>query len=123
MEYHLEWSTELQALERKFLTEIEDLENQFFPSHAPTFTRIIEKKVEFLKEVLNTIETNPKITIRELAQLVDQKLEKEEKALKNAKTVFETDKIFDSVRILGWIKYLIIECNGRVPREDDIEEN
>jgi hypothetical protein len=122
MEYHLEWSTELQALERKFLTEIEDLENQFFSSHAPTFTRIIEKKIEFLKEVLRTIETNPKITIRELAQLVDEKLEKEERALKNAKSVFKTDEIFDSVRILGWIKYLIIEYNGRVPREDDTEE-
>jgi hypothetical protein len=123
MEYHLEWSNELQTLERKFLTEIEDLENQFFPSHAPRFIRIIEKKIAFLKEVLSTIETNPKITIRELAQLVDQKLEKEEMALKNAKSVFETDKIFDSVRILGWIKYLIIEKNGRVPREDDQEED
>jgi hypothetical protein len=44
MEYHLEWSTELQALERKFLAEIGDLEKQFHPDHAPTFTRIIEKK-------------------------------------------------------------------------------
>jgi hypothetical protein len=122
MEYHLEWSTELQALERKFLTEIEDLEKQFFPSHAPTFTRIIEKKIGFLKEVLSRIETNPKITIRELAELVDQKLENEERALKHAKSVFETDKIFDSVRILGWIKYLIIEKNGRVPREEDQDE-
>jgi hypothetical protein len=70
MEHHLEWSNELQSLERKLLTEIEDLEKQFFPNHAPTFTRIIEKKIAFLKEVLSTIETNPKI--RELAQLVDQ---------------------------------------------------
>jgi hypothetical protein len=29
--------------------------------------------------------------------------------------VFETDKIFKNVRILGWIKYLIIEKDGRVP--------
>jgi hypothetical protein len=65
MEHHLEWSNELQSLERKFLTEIEDLEKQFFPNHAPTFTRIIEKKIAFLKEVLSTIETNPKITIWE----------------------------------------------------------
>jgi hypothetical protein len=70
MEHHLEWSNELQSLERKFLTEIEDLEKQFFPNHAPTFTRIIEKKIAFLKEVRSTRETNPKI--RELAQLVDQ---------------------------------------------------
>jgi hypothetical protein len=50
-----------------------------------------------------------------LAAITDHKLETEERALQNAKDVFETDKIFDSVRILGWIKYLIIEKNGRVP--------
>jgi hypothetical protein len=122
MKYHLEWPIELQAFETKLLTEIEDLEKQFFPKHAPTFTRIIEKKIAFLKEVLGTMETNPKITTREIAKVVDQKLEKEERALKTTKNVFETDKIFDSVRILGWIKYLIIEKNGRVPREEDQED-
>jgi hypothetical protein len=29
MKYHLEWPTELQAVERKFLLEIEDLEKEF----------------------------------------------------------------------------------------------
>jgi hypothetical protein len=119
MKYHLEWPTELQVLERKFFTEIEELEKQFYPHHAPTFTRIIEKKIVFLKEVLSTIEGNPKITVRELAKLVNDKLETEERALKSAKSVFETDKIFDSVRILGWIKYMIIERNGRIPSDAD----
>ena len=32
-----------------------------------------------------------------------------------SKDVFETDKIFNKVRILGWIKYMTIEKNGRVP--------
>jgi hypothetical protein len=36
MKYHLEWPTVLQALERNFLTEIEDSEKQFYPDHAPT---------------------------------------------------------------------------------------
>jgi hypothetical protein len=92
MKYHLEWSIELQALERKLLAEIEDLEKQFFPNHAPTFTRIIEKKIAFLKEVLSTMEANPNITTRELAQLGDQKLEKEQRALKRAKTYLKLIK-------------------------------
>lgn len=87
------------------------------------FTRIIEKKIAFLKEILSTIEANPTITTRELAAFVDHRLETEERALKNAKNVFETDKIFDSVRILGWIKFMIIEKNGRVPRKDDQDED
>jgi hypothetical protein len=124
MQYHLEWPTELQALERKFLLEIEGLEKEFiYKQHAPTFYRIIEKKIAFLKDVLNTIEANPTITLDELAAIEDHKLEIEERALKNAKNVFETDEIFDSVRILGWIKYLIIEKNGRVPQEDNQDED
>ena len=48
--------------------------------HAPIFIRIIEKNIAFL------------------AGLVDHRLETEERAVKNAKDIFETDKIFDSVR-------------------------
>ena len=47
------------------------------------------------------MEANPTVTLDHLAQLVDHKLEVEESTLKNAKNIFETDKIFDSVRILG----------------------
>jgi hypothetical protein len=87
--------------------------NAITTSSSPTN----RKKLVFLKEILSTIEANPKITIRELAQSVDQKLDKEGTRIQ--KRVFRADKIFDSVRILGWIRYLIIEKNGRVPREDD----
>ena len=68
------------------------------------------------------LESNRSITTEELAALVERKLETEERALKNAKNVFDTEKIFVNVRILGWIKYLIIEKNGRVPRGSDWED-
>lgn len=124
MKYHLEWPTELQVLERKFLLEIEYLEKEFiYKKHAPTFYRIIEKKIAFLKEILSIIEANPTITLEELAAFVDHRLETEERALKNARNVFETDNIFDNVRILGWVKYLIIEKNGRVPRINHQDED
>ena len=91
MKYHLEWPTELQAVERKFL-------------------------LAFLKEGLNTIEGNPTITLEELAAIVDHRLVTDGRALKKAKIMFDTEKIFVNVQILDWIKYLIIEKNGRVPR-------
>jgi hypothetical protein len=122
MEYHLEWSTELRALERKFLTEVESSEKELHPEHATTFIIIILKRIAFLKEFLGIMEANPSITIEELAGLVDHKLETEERALKNAKNIFDTEKIFVNVRILSWIKYLIIEKNGRVTREEDENE-
>lgn len=118
MQYHLQWSDELQGIERKFLTEIERLEKEIHLEHAPTFTRIIEKKIALLKEILGIVETNPSITLEELAELVDHKLDTQERALRNARGIYATDVIFDSVRILDWIRYLIREKNGRIPRED-----
>jgi hypothetical protein len=97
MQYHLEWPDELQAIERKFLDEIERWEKELHLEHAPTFITIIEKRIAFLKEFLGIKEANPSISIEELAGLVDHKLETEERALKNAKNIFDTDNIFANV--------------------------
>jgi hypothetical protein len=120
MKYHLEWPTELQTVELKFLTEIETLEKEFiYKEHSPVFYQIIETKIAFLKEYLGIMEANPTVTLDELAALVDQRLETEERAMDKSKDVFETDKIFNNVRILGWIKYMIIEKKGHVPDTPD----
>lgn len=74
-----------------------------------------------MKEYLGIIEANSTITLDELAALVDQRLEEQERAMDKSSNVFETDKIFNNVRILGWIKYLIIEMDGRVPDKPDRE--
>jgi hypothetical protein len=55
--------------------------------------------------------------------IIDHMLGTEVRALKNAKNILYTDKIFDNIRILSWIKYLIIEKNSRLPREDNQEED
>jgi hypothetical protein len=123
MQYHLQWADELQRIERRFLTEIESLEKEIHPEHAPTFTRIIEKKIALLKEILGIVETNPNMTLEDLAELVDHKLETEERALKNAKSVFDIDKIFDSIRILSWVRYLKREKNEQYPVGSDWNED
>jgi hypothetical protein len=46
------------------------------------------------------MQPNPPVTLEQLTELLDQKLEVEARALKNAKEIFETDKIFE-LRILG----------------------
>ena len=55
------------------------------------------------------------ITLDDLAALADKSLEEQERAMDKSNNVFVTDKTFNNVRILGWIKYMIIEKNGRVP--------
>ena len=85
------------------------------------FHQIIETKISLLKEYLRIIEANPTITLDELSALVEKRLEEQERAMDKSNNVFETDKIFNNVRILGWIKYLIIERNGRIPNRPDWE--
>ena len=72
-----------------------------------------------MKEYLGIIEADPTITLDELASLVDQRLEDQERGMDKSNNVFETDKIFRNVSILDWIKYLIIEKNGHVPDSGD----
>ena len=120
MRYHLEWPDELQTVERRFFREIEILEKEFrFKDHNTMFYQIIETKISLLKEYLGIIEATPAIALDELAALVDQRLEEQERAMNKSKDVFETDRIFNNVRILGWIKYLIVEKDGLVPNKPD----
>jgi hypothetical protein len=86
------------------------------------FYQIIEKKISLLKEYLEVIEASPAIILDELAALVDQRLEEQERAMDKSNDLFETDKIFTNIRILGWIKYLIVEKDGRIPNRPDWED-
>ena len=122
MRYHLEWLDELQVIEKELLDEVESSKKELHPTHAPTFTAIIQRSIALLKETLGIIEANPNITVEDLAGLVDLNLETQERALQNAKNLFETDRIFTDVRILEWIRYLIIENGGRVPNTADTDD-
>ncbi len=53
MQYDLEWSDEIQAIERKLLDEIKNSKIELHPKHALTFTAIIEKRIELLRETLS----------------------------------------------------------------------
>ncbi|HEY7109697.1 MAG TPA: hypothetical protein VH415_09735 [Nitrososphaeraceae archaeon] len=114
MQYHLECPHELQEIERKLLVEVDRSKKELHPSHAPTFITIIETRIALLKEILSIIEDNSNMTEEELVAFLDHKLEAEENAMYNSSNVFDTDRIFTNVRILEWIKYLIMEKNGRV---------
>ena len=100
MQYHLECPNELPGIERKLLVEIERSKNEIHPSHATSFTVITENRIALPKEILGIIEDNANITQEELVDLVDHKLETEEKALNSSNNVLDTDRIFTNVRIL-----------------------
>jgi len=56
---------------------------------------------------LDTIESNPSMTLQELEGLIDYRIESSERELDDAQTREETDRIFDEVRILDWIMFMI----------------
>lgn len=56
---------------------------------------------------LDTIESNPSMTLQELEGLIDYRIESSERELDDAQTREETDRIFVEVRILDWIMFMI----------------
>jgi len=47
------------------------------------------------------------MTLQELEGLIDYRIESSERELDDAQTREETDRIFDEVRILDWIMFMI----------------
>jgi len=107
MQYDLEWPVSLRITERKLLNEIKKSERELHPKLSSTLAAIILKRIALLNEVLNMINSNPNTTTEELCSLIDQKLETEERLLKNANNACESEKILMNLKMLGWMKYLI----------------
>jgi hypothetical protein len=68
----LEWSTELQAIERKLLAEIEDLEKTVLPRPCTNIYTYYRKEDSIIKRSTDMMEAIPNITTGELAQLLDK---------------------------------------------------
>jgi hypothetical protein len=107
MVYILTSNDELQELNVRLTAEIQGLEKEINRQHSPAFNGIIERKIELINNTLDMIESNPNIPIQELADLIDYRIDGEERELDDATTVFETDRIFNEIRILEWIRFTV----------------
>jgi hypothetical protein len=107
MVYVLTSNNEFEKLKATLNAEIKGLEKEIKPTHSLTFNQTVQRKIELINSTLETIESNPCMTMQELADLIDYRIEGEERELDDAKSVFETDKIFIELRILEWIRFTV----------------
>ncbi len=65
---------------------------------------VLRSKNGMINWTLDTIESNPNMTIQELADLIDYRIEGNEREIDNAETRDELDWVFNELTILEWIR-------------------
>ena len=89
----------LQDLKERLIIEIVELQKEVNNSSNP-----VEKKISMINWTLDTIECNPNMTIQELADLIEYRVEGAEREIDNAESKDELNWIFDEIRILEGIR-------------------
>ena len=103
MVYVLRSEDELAELKRRLIHEIVGLENE--ANRFQDFSNsTVDKKISMINWTLDIMESNPNITIQELADLIDYRIEGDERELDNAENRDELDCVFNELRILEWIR-------------------
>jgi hypothetical protein len=89
----------LQDLKERLIIEIVELQKEVNNSSNP-----VEKKISMINWTLDTIGSNPNMTIQELADLIEYRVEGAEREIDNAESKDELNWIFDEIRILEGIR-------------------
>lgn len=89
----------LEELKERLILEIVELQKKVNKGSNP-----VDKKISMINWTLDRIESNPNITMQELADLIEYRIEGVEREIDNAESKDELDWIFDEIRILARIR-------------------
>jgi len=89
----------LENLKERLIIEIVEQQNKVNNSSNP-----VEKKISMINWTLDTIDSNPNMTIQELADLIEYRVEGIEREIDNAESKVELTWIFDEIKILEGIR-------------------
>ena len=89
----------LENLKERLIIEIVEQQKKVNNSSNP-----FEKKISMINWTLDTIDSNPSMTIQELADLIEYRVEGIEREIDNAESKDELTWIFDEIRILEGIR-------------------
>jgi hypothetical protein len=105
MVYVLKSNGQLEELKRRLVREIAGLERESnrVQNRPSSFNIIVDKKISLINWILDIIESNSRITIEELADHIDYRIEGVEREIDDAE-IGELDWIFDELKILDWIR-------------------
>ena len=88
----------LKNLKERLIIEIVEQQKKVKSSNP------VEKKIGMINWTLDNIDSNPNMTIQELADLIEYRVEGIEREIDNAESKDELTWIFDEIRILEGIK-------------------
>ena len=89
----------LENLKERLIIEIVEQQKKVNNSSNP-----VEKKISMINWTLDTMDSNPNMTIQELADLIEYRVEGIEREIDNAESKDELTWIFDEIRILEGIR-------------------
>ena len=117
MESCLGRSEQFQELDKKLTKEADRLCEEIRMGHIPIFQRWIETKLECISKSKTLIIRNPNLTIHELAQLLDDRIEREARKLPRTKTFEKMEDIYSNLSALEWTRNIVrtVELKYRQP--------
>ena len=76
-------------------------------NHVSFFRHWVEKKIEFIDQSRKLIRGEPDLTINELANILDNRLEKEARKLDNTKTFEKREIIYNNLSAMEWVRNVV----------------
>ena len=101
---------DLTGLEKSLRYQVQTLNADLHPSHNPVYLRSIKRKIRFVKWILKVMKSDS-FTHQDLLDMIDIKTDRLKKELDRAKTRTYTDRIYDSIQSLEWLRYLLTSTN------------
>lgn len=101
---------DLKGLENSLTHQVKSLNADLHPSHNPVYLRSIRKKIRFVKWILKVIKSDG-FTHQELLEMIDIKTDKLKKELDKARVRTHTDRGYDSIQSLEWLRYILTSAN------------
>jgi hypothetical protein len=87
------------------------------PLHNPVYLGIIKRKIKFIKWILKAIETYPEIEFQVLVTMIDSEIIIYKEKLNHARTRPTTDKAFDAIQHLEWLRNMLKTTHSNGFRE------
>ena len=100
-------SEQFQELLKKLAKEDNRLHDDIQFDHISFFRRWVEKKIEFINQSRKLIHRNPDLTITELGDILDNRIEREARKLNKTKTFEKREIIYNKLSALEWIRNVV----------------
>jgi len=116
LENKLAKSEQFQEIKKKLKTESVNLLNEMKTEHVPIFYSWIDSKLKCIDETVKLVDKNPILSINELAEFLDQKIEKCARKLNRTKEFSRMEAICNRLSALEWTRNIVrtIKLNYRV---------